>query len=430
MSDIEDLIFEIEDLISDKNISKIDTFLEKIDTLDLSPVDIQYLKDESLLTTIVNAICDEDSDIHFEIIKKLIGKGANINYLEKDEDEERNALLIVLQSIDDDNKDKILNLLEFLLINGADINIQDSNGNTPLHIMCRKDLRQQRGPGAHKYCDLVLSLNAVPNIKNINGNTPLHEAVIDKNVNAVTCLLKSSIINTNIKNKNGDTPMEILLKSISYDSVLKYEHIQSAASAAPARSIAHIFGDLLFNSNPPITYDELEGIKELLDFYEDKVRSLKLLSIDENKWIDIYNKIRQLIISKMLRTEQKLAVSKSLSPRLGEHTPLNYLDVQSEYIFKHVTDIPSVAKKFELEEYPESRMEISEEPEVESNTPFTSDNPDIVTSEKPCVAGNCNIMGGKKKIKKTTKKKRKSNKRKSNKKKSNKKSKKSKKLNK
>ena len=355
MSDIEDLIFEIEDLISDKNISKIDTFLEKIDTLYLSPVDIQYLKDESLPTIIVNAIYDEDSDIHFEIIKKLIAKGANINYLEKDEDEEHNALLIVLKNIDDDNKDKILKLLEFLLINGADINIQDSNGNTPLHIMCRKDLRQQRGPGAHKYCDLVLSLNADPNIKNINGNTPLHEAVIDKNVNAVTCLLKSSIINTNIKNKNGDTPMEILLKSISYDSVLKYEHIQSAA--APARSIAHIFGDLLFNSNPPITYDEIDRIKELLDSYEGKIRSLligdllpdtkspirsfKLDRIDENKWIDIYNKIRQLIISKMLRTEQKLAVSKSLSPRLGEDTPLNDLDVQLEKIFEDVTDISS-----------------------------------------------------------------------------------------
>ena len=64
----------------------------------------------------------------------------------------------------------------------------------------------------------------------------------------------------------------------------------------------------------------------------------------------------------------------------------------------------------------------SQEPEVEyaippeDNTPFTSNNPDIVTSEKPCVSGKCSILGGKKKIKKITKKKRKSNKRKSKKK--------------
>ena len=507
MSDIDTLMSKMLKLIANKEISKIISFLENINIqtgVELSSEEIQNFKDECLLETITFSIPEGIDESLKNIMKLFIDYGSNINYLYVDDGEEMNGLLVVLHNINNDNKDKMLELLEFLLIQGADpnimctgrvysqeieihvendtsedllrknisnpiefcsftplhravsseyirkdkrfsnfnfeainllikyganINLQDSYGNTPLHVTCSELVTE---PGIHRCCDLLLSLNADPNIKNAYGNTPLHRSVICKNESAVISLLESDVINTNLKNSNGDTPLGILLKNII--PLFKRQFVTGIKFFS-----INIFDNLLFKSNPPITFNELEKIKELLNIYEAQVRSSKLSKSLEKDYINIYNKIRDLIVSKILKIEQDLAFTKHLSPRLGSDSPV-HLDLEPQEILKYVEKIPSVTKKFKRENYPHSRLEISEESEVESEVPEvesevpevesdiqpeqteenTSLNPGLI-SANTCVTGNCTILGGKKKIKKITKKKRKSNKKKSNKKKSNKK---------
>jgi ankyrin repeat protein len=59
-----------------------------------------------------------------------------------------------------------------LLAAGADPNVKDLDGHTPLHIaaeQCRADL-----------AELLLRHGADPNAKNVRGKTPLHRAVWER----------------------------------------------------------------------------------------------------------------------------------------------------------------------------------------------------------------------------------------------------------
>ena len=84
--------------------------------------------------------------------------------------------------------------MKLLLDNGADPNIQNKVGKTALHHTVERSLK--------KASKLLLENGADPNIRNKDGNTPLHDAVLDNDVEHVKLLISKGA-DPNIKNKSN-----------------------------------------------------------------------------------------------------------------------------------------------------------------------------------------------------------------------------------
>ena len=95
-----------------------------------------------------------------------------------------------------------IEIVKFLVEQGADVNKPDGNGWTPLHTaasICSKEV-----------VDLLLTNNADINAKNPRGDTPLHVAMHDRSVDAANSLIKRGaeigVDNMDAKNKFEETP--------------------------------------------------------------------------------------------------------------------------------------------------------------------------------------------------------------------------------
>jgi ankyrin repeat protein len=98
-----------------------------------------------------------------------------------------------------------------LLAAGADPNVKDLDGHTPLHIaaeQCRADL-----------AELLLKHGADPNAKNVRGKTPLHRAVWER-CGAVVELLLRHGADPNARDADGETPLH---KAVSVSDVALVE---------------------------------------------------------------------------------------------------------------------------------------------------------------------------------------------------------------
>ena len=88
--------------------------------------------------------------------------------------------------------------VRLLLELGADANIQDVDGYTPLHSSVSE--------GHENLSKLLLKENADANTQNINGYTPLHSLVVKGHENLVKVLLKNNA-DANTQNIHGDAPL-------------------------------------------------------------------------------------------------------------------------------------------------------------------------------------------------------------------------------
>lgn len=108
------------------------------------------------------------------------------------------------------------------LIFSSNANIQNNNGDTPLHVFTEQDniecialLLNSVTDKSVTYDDffwrtikdLVDKTSIDPNLKNNAGYTPLRVAVECGNTKAMKLLLKHCAIDPNIKDNNGDTPL-------------------------------------------------------------------------------------------------------------------------------------------------------------------------------------------------------------------------------
>ncbi|KAK5641014.1 hypothetical protein RI129_009561 [Pyrocoelia pectoralis] len=100
-------------------------------------------------------------------------------------------------------------IVEYLLKNGAKLNVFDDLGLSPLHYAALK--------GHQNALLLLLHADATTDVQDSNGNTPLHLAVNNGHENCVKALLyfkehKSRSINANIVNNVGDSPLHLSVK--------------------------------------------------------------------------------------------------------------------------------------------------------------------------------------------------------------------------
>lgn len=110
-----------------------------------------------------------------------------------------------------------LEIIRFLLSNGANPNLQDKNQKTPLHIACEKKEVDE------KLVRLLLENGADPNIETDDGLTPLYfltSNLYGINKEAIELLLIHGA-NPNQKNKQGDAPLH-WLKTFAGWANLKY----------------------------------------------------------------------------------------------------------------------------------------------------------------------------------------------------------------
>lgn len=215
--------------------------------------------------TLLHRFCDAKSIIfrtdHLisEIIKTLINSGANVNALDK----QRKSplyLLILNHNISSPHK---LELIELLLIAGANPNVICNHGGTLLHLAISRQytniihLLLKYGANANirnkskgatalhsavaKFSFVILRM-LLPysdiNAKDNDGNTPLHKLLSNKKLS----LLKDGTLiadfirygaDVSIRNKLGETPLYIYVKS--QGSLLKYkDHISSLLFRAGA----------------------------------------------------------------------------------------------------------------------------------------------------------------------------------------------------
>jgi hypothetical protein len=75
-----------------------------------------------------------------------------------------------------------LGLMNYLLQNGAEVNIQDIFGNSPLHYAADK--------GKRSAVELLIQAGANSNLQDFRGNAPLHLACANNDIDTVKLLLK------------------------------------------------------------------------------------------------------------------------------------------------------------------------------------------------------------------------------------------------
>jgi ankyrin repeat protein len=140
-------------------------------------------------------------------------------------------------------------LLRLFLDYGADINAQDSRGDTPLHVSFNWYAFEQDAKAQKEFVELLLRSGADINAQNANGNTPLHNAFTcpelleNKEVRKdfVRLLLRPGA-NINLPNKQGETPLGTAFENPDiFEQVLK----PGASTRCRGEKGAHVIHRLL-----------------------------------------------------------------------------------------------------------------------------------------------------------------------------------------
>jgi len=105
-------------------------------------------------------------------------------------------------------------IVKLLLQSGAKVNLQNKNGDTPIHIACEQ--------GNEDVVLMLIATGANINVKNKMGNTPLHNACVMTDTGCrskIVQLLLTLGANIRVKNKYGILPLDYALRSECVDVI-------------------------------------------------------------------------------------------------------------------------------------------------------------------------------------------------------------------
>jgi ankyrin repeat protein len=141
-----------------------------------------------------------DIETKKEIIETLLRYGADIEI----QDEEGNKLLHnlieeafpILYHLSEEVLEGYIETILLLIDKGADVNAGDKYGRTPLHRACLR--------GNEKIIMAIMDRGANVNIQNTKGETPFHMACLRDNEKIIMAMIDKGA-NINIKNKRNQT---------------------------------------------------------------------------------------------------------------------------------------------------------------------------------------------------------------------------------
>ena len=155
-----------------------------------------------------------------------------------------------------------------ILAASTTVNSRDKNGNTPLHIACKKrrldiakclieeaptqtntNIQNHYGNLAlHIACEkhslalvkLVGNCTGDPNVKNYAGNTPLHVACMRRDDRCVKYLVKEKGCDVSVQNNNGELPLHIAADTWSIKTVKLVGHCKVNSRTSSGDTPLHI----------------------------------------------------------------------------------------------------------------------------------------------------------------------------------------------
>ena len=152
--------------------------------------------------------------------KQLIDRPGSISVNSRDPATGESGLHVVVKGRDQP-------WLGFLLVNGANMNLRDNQGNTPL--MAAASI------GNDEAADLLLRVGAAPNLANSRGETPLITAVQTRNVNLVRLLLAAGADPRQTDNVAGYSAHDYAARDPRAAAILKL--LDAAPVAKPRKAI-------------------------------------------------------------------------------------------------------------------------------------------------------------------------------------------------